>query len=151
MSTLGDLFPEPMRKSLAEQNLGIGSVIRTTVPFSKPPKIKRFIVVGYDNSKVIFAAVLINSSINPRMFPTPEAKALHHELDPDGRPYLDNTSFVDCSEIFSCAKEDFVQLLTHDPACHIGCLSEGDLNEVTNKVRTAPTISVSDKRKFGFA
>jgi len=149
MQLLGDLFPDSLKEKLASNQLKVGSVLRYHVDNTTPPKIKRMVIVGFDREVVFFVYVFINSDINPNMFPTPVLRDLHIELDPKGRTYLDHNSFVDCSKIREDNVEYIKSLLTIDSNIHIGNLSEDDCSNVLEKIRTAKTISVAQKRKYG--
>ena len=97
--SLSDAFPENYRKDFAQRNLKIGSVIRVYVKDTDPPKEKRFILVGQSYNKLLFAAIFINSDINPNVFPTQELKDLNFLLLAKERSYLDHDSYADCSNI----------------------------------------------------
>ncbi len=99
MQNLGDFFSDELKEQLANDNFKVGAIIRRLDNSTTPPKIKRSIIVGFDTSKVFLAYVLINTEINPNLFPTQSLKDLHLELDTIGRSYLTHTSYVDCSQI----------------------------------------------------
>lgn len=121
------------------------------VEFTKPPKEKRLIVVGFNQQNVFFAAVLINSQINPNIFPSAALQALHLEFEVDNRPYLDHNSFVDCSQIHQQRLDSVLQMLTAVPNAHLGHLESSDLEKVLETLRNAPTIPVYTKKEFGLA
>ena len=100
MQPLGDFLPQEIKEQLAKSNFKIGTVLKYHVDFTNPPKEKRLIVVGVDSEKVLFAAVLINTEVNPNIFRSPQMKDLHLYLDSNGREYLSHPSHVDCSNIF---------------------------------------------------
>ena len=72
--SLSDSFPEDFRKEFAQRNLKIGSGIRVYVQDTKPPKEKRFILVGQSYDKLIFATIFINSDLNPNIFSTQDIR-----------------------------------------------------------------------------
>lgn len=149
MPNLGDFFSKDLKEQLASHNFKTGAVLRYHIEFTNPPKIKRLVVVGFDAQKVLFASVLINTEINPKIFPNPALKDLHFELDVANRPYLDHTSFVNCAEIFEQEVEIVRNKLVEQVNTHVGELSEQDLAAVLEKIRGAKTISLKLKRKYG--
>ena len=146
---LGDLFPQELREQLSGNNLKIGSVLRFFMKDTNPPKDKRAIVVGFNDDKILFAYVLINSEINPNMFPTPRLRDLHLSFEANSRSYLTHDSFVDCSQI----KEEDAQAMrtemTDNVGIHIGDLSETDCKKVIDTLRTSFRIDQKIKKKYG--
>ncbi len=149
MPNLGDFFPNDLKEQFAFHNFKIGSVLRYQVDFTNPPKIKRLVIVGFDAEKVLFASALINTEINPNIFTSTALRDLHLELDAVGRPYLDHTSYVNCSEIFEQDIETVKKLLIEQVSTHVGELSEQDLEAVLEKIRNAKTIPIKLKKKYG--
>ena len=149
MQNLGDFFPEETRRQLADNNLKIGAVLRFHVPFTNPPKTKRQIVVGFDNDNILLATVLINTEINPNVFPNQILRDLHLKLETNNRNYIEHDSFVDCSKVRPQNKSEIIALLTLEPTAHLGELAPNDLAIVLEKIRNAHTISVHEKRRFG--
>jgi hypothetical protein len=149
MQNLGDLFPDNMKETWVEDNFKVGTVLKYHVDFTNPPKSKRLIVIGFDNSSVVFATVLINTEINPRLFPTKDLRDLHIELEEKTRDYLNHNSYVDCSQIHEQDINEVKKLILEDTKIHLGRLSEEDLTTITEKIKTAKTISSKTKKKFG--
>lgn len=149
MASLGDLFPKGLKDQIITGNLKVGSVFRIFDNTTKPPKIKRFIVVGLSQDNVMFATVFINTEINPNMFPTPELQALHLPLDINGRPYLDHSSYVDCSQIFEKKVEEVKSAYENDMQSHLGDLATEDLKAVKGIIKNTRTISVKKKKEYG--
>jgi hypothetical protein len=150
MQSFSDFLPQESKEQLSENNFKVGAVLKYHVDFTKPPKVKRLIVVGVDAEKVLFAAVLINSKINPKVFPSPELQNLHVELDSIGREYLDHKSFVDCSNLIEQDIATIKNLMATLPITHLGSLSEQDLKDVTDKIKGAKTVTPKMKKKYGF-
>jgi hypothetical protein len=149
MPNLSDFFPDELKEQFANSHFNVGAVLRYHVDFTTPPKIKRFVIVGFDQQKIALASVLINSEINPNIFPTPELKALHLELEATNRDYLEHTSYVDCSQIIEQEVMTLKELLADDPSIHLGELDSKDLAVLLEKIRTAGTIPAKIKKKFG--
>ena len=146
---LGDLFPDELKGQNAENNLRIGSVLRYFNTDTRPPKVKRIVVVGFNEGKILFAYVFINTEINPNIFSSPRMRDLHLAFEASGREYLDHDSYVDCSQIKQEDSDAIKELMTQDFSVHIGDLSGNDIEKVVEKLKNAPTIDVKTKRKFG--
>lgn len=151
MNNLFDFLPDDFKKSFTDNNLKIGSVLRLHVRDTKPPKFKRFIVVGISVDKISIATSYINSDININVLNTNYLKSLNYELKKDDtREYLEWNSFVDCSKVYERNFSEIKKALENNPNCNIGTLSETDLKNVKHKLSIASTISESIKRKYDF-
>lgn len=149
MTDLSDLFPQSFRDDFAERNVQIGSIIRVFVRDTIPPKIKRFIVIGFSDDKVLLGTVFINSEINSNIFRTSDLRNLHVPLDANLHDFIDHDSFVDCSKINERSFAEIKQLLSNDPECSKGTISEETMKIISTTLANASTISLSKKRKFG--
>ena len=146
---LGDLFPKELREQLSNDNLKVGSVLRYYKTNTIPPKLKRAVVVGFDNDKILFASVFINSEINPNMFPTQRLRDLHLSFEAINRDYIDHDSFVDCSQIHVENVHTVKTLMVNDMSVHIGDLSDADCEKVIEALKMAHTIPRAVKRRYG--
>src|SRR6056297_1676249 len=97
--SLGDSFPDKYKSDFSNRNLVIGKVLRLKVKDTNPPKIKRFVIVGFSEDKFSLASVYINSEINTNINWSLEQQELQLELTSDNREYLDKTSYIDCSQL----------------------------------------------------
>lgn len=149
MASLGDLLPQNLKQQVIAGNLKVGSVFRVFDNSTTPPKIKRFIVVGVSDDKVIFATVFINTDINPHLFPTQELKNLHLPLDAAGRVYLEHNSFADCSQILEKPVAEIQKAYEKDMTSHLGDLSDEDLKAVKKIIKETRTISIRKKKQYG--
>jgi hypothetical protein len=147
--SLGESFPGALKKQFSENNLVAGAIIRTWVEHTKPPKIKRFIVIGISQDKILLGVVHINSEINPNVFPTQELRDLHLKLTAGSREYLMHDSYVDCSRIFQLDRENISKLLHDDPACHLGTVGKDDLTRIKTIIKGSRTVSIRIKKMFG--
>jgi hypothetical protein len=147
MENLGNFFPEDMKNQLADDNFKIGMVLKYMHP--DIPKTKRYVVVGFDSRKVYLALLVINSEINENVFSNPFLRDLNVELDAESRDYLDHTSYVNCSKILEDDAAKLKQSIIDEPSVHIGEFSKEDLETVIEKIKTAPTVSLKKKKKFG--
>ena len=149
MTDLSDLFPQSFRDDFAERNIQVGSVIRVFVRDTTPPKIKRFIVIGFSNDKVLLGTVFINSEINQNVFNTEYLKGLNIPLDAQIYDFIDHNSFVDCSNIRERSVLEIKHLLSNDIECSKGVVSEETMKTILATLANASTISPNKKRKFG--
>lgn len=147
--SLGDAFPDALKKQFTENNLVAGAIIRAWVDNTRPPKVKRFIVIGISQNKILLGVVYINSEINLNIFPTQELRDLHLKLTADSREYLTHDSYVDCSRIFQLERENINKLLQDDPACHLGTIAKDDLTRIKTVIKGSRTISIRIKKLFG--
>ncbi len=152
MPLLGDSFPEEDRRKFAEQNLKAGSVLRALVTETNPPKIKRFIVVSLSADKIMLATLFINSQINLNMFTTEELKRLQVRLEKTAeRSYIDFDSFADCSKIYEREVSAVIESIIKDTGMLLGQIGPADLDVLKQTVRSARTVSLSLKKKYGLA
>jgi hypothetical protein len=149
MSSLGEFFPEDYREKLALENLKKGAVIRVEVLDTVPPKIKRLIIVGIDESKTPIATIFINSEINPYVLATQELQKLQHRLESSRCPFLDHDSFADCSKIKERMYSEIFELIKDQPSAHMGELSQEDWDLIKNLLKSSRTIPIRIKKKYG--
>lgn len=76
MPTIGDYFNDDLKKKFTEQHIAVGSVIKCFVKKTAPPKEKRFVVLGIDDSGNVIGVVFINSEINWKIHNTLELAQL---------------------------------------------------------------------------
>jgi hypothetical protein len=148
-SSLGDSFPKETKQEFSNRSLKEGCVIKCLVNDTKPPKEKRFIVMGISYDKVALGTVYINTEINPNVFPTQELKDLHLPLKAESREYLDHDSFVDCSKIYEKNLSEIKAIIEQTPTCCIGDLSAEDYKVIKDKIKASKNISPHVKKKFG--
>lgn len=150
MAKIGDSFPESLSEMLASHNLSLGSVLKIHVKDTKPPKTKRFIIVGICPDKISVASIYINSKLNVRVFNTKELRDLTITLSADKREYLDRQSVVDCSFIHEKSYDNLLKSLKQSPTINIGTVNEIDMELILNKIKTAKTISPALSKKYNF-
>ncbi len=66
-----------------------------------------------------------------------------------GRPYLSHDSFADCSKVYEKDFDEILKVLENDASSLLGELSADDLRLVRQTIKTARTISVRVKKKYG--
>ena len=143
--TIGGRFPEQYRKEFCNRHLVPGAVLRLFAPETHPPKIKRFIVLGFNDRAESAAILFINTEI-PR---SPFIKSLQFSVKASENPFITHDSFIDCSQLY---ERDLVSLrnaFANDLGIYLGELSAKDLKAIALVVRRAKTISPNLKRKYG--
>jgi hypothetical protein len=148
--SIGENFPEELRKGFAARNLKVGSVLKLHVTDTNPPKEKRFIVVGQSSDGICLATVYINTNVNLNIHYSEELRNLQLLLHAEGREYLDHDSYVDCSTLYIKQYPTILSECTNKPNVLIGTLSEEDLNIVKKKIISSPKIKGKEKKKYGF-
>lgn len=146
---LSDFFPEEFKEIYSQANITIGSVLRTHVTDTNPPKLKRFIIVGFCPQGVSVATLYINSDINNNVFPTEELKSLHYFLAKNNREILDYDSHVDCSSLKEKNYQWLHEIIIQEPRCVLGTIEQSELKEIRGILRASKTISLRDKKKYG--
>lgn len=138
---LGDFFPEPEIDKHARSILTKGAVLRLQSADIWTPKIKRLIVIGCTDQGNNLGKIYINS----------EPQATHSQLllESKNRPYLDRDSYADCSRIYEDEYNTVLDAVKHDLGCHIGNLSEEDMESIAKLLRACRTIPQKQKQKFG--
>ena len=148
MAGLGNFFPENLRNEHAKQTITIGSVIRCFVKNTKPPKEKRFVVLGIDKEGNLVGVVFINSEINWNVIRTAELAQLQHYIEKDENDFLDWDSYVDCSELFELPYNDVYKSICDKPQNVLGIVSESDLKAILENVKKSPKIKPKLLRKY---
>lgn len=150
MGGLGDLFPPEWRAERASQQLQPGAVLRTMVENTKPPKIKRWIVVAATADALLLGLVYINSEINPNIFPERD-RHLHVPMQPDERGLVDKPCYADCSTLQHMPLAKARALLTADAGCLLGHLHGYELGQMQQTVAGSRRLSVVEKKRFGLS
>lgn len=148
MSSFGELFPDSFKKDFGKRSIEPGTVLRFFASSTKPPKIKRLVVLSVSGDKVCVAYLFINSKINPNLFNTPSLRSLHYPLKSNSSEFLNKDSFLDCSFLHEIHHDALIQIISNDPSVHIGNLSTHDFESALSIVNTAPTIDRSMKEKY---
>lgn len=148
--SLADYFPEHLRKGYAARNLSVGTVLKLRVKDTNPPKEKRLIVVGFTDDNLFLATIFINSRVNPNLNLPKELQELHLHFKAEEREYLEWDSFVDCSQIAPRNYSEIAEAIENRPESIIGNVSQADLEEINEKIISAPTIKGKIKKRFGF-
>ena len=146
---LGDFISDNLKKEINKRKLVPGSIIKTHVGDTNPPKYKRFIIIGEDEAKYLLGTVYINSEVNPNLFPTKKLKDLHIFFPSKKRKYLNHDSYVDCSQIKPKSKKEIEDILEEHSESYLGELTQDDLKLVKEVTKSAFTIDNFTKKRFG--
>jgi len=134
--------------SLVYTQLPLGTVIRTHVIDTDPPKTKFFIIVGYHDNNVI--TIYFNSEINHFINYSQELRDLHIPFECAGRSYLTKDCYCDCSFLSLKDKHDLHQAVKNDSTINKGQLSTVDLDKVMMVLKDSPKIKGTYKNRYGF-
>ncbi|WP_052503478.1 hypothetical protein [Lacinutrix sp. Hel_I_90] len=147
---LGDYFSKKEKKSLLlPEGIVLGTVLRAFVDFTNPPKIKRFIVIGFNEDNITLASVLINSELNLNVNYNSELQSHQIPLECEGKEYLLTDSYVDCSEIHNIEKQTIEESLQKDPHTAIGKVEKKELNTIIRTIINSEVVKGKYKRKCG--
>lgn len=147
--SLGDSFPDKFKSDFSERNIAVGKVLRIKVKDTKPPKIKRFVIVGFSEDKCTLASVYINSEINPNINWSLEQQELQLELTSDNRDYLSKTSYIDCSKLIIKDHKEISSIVEARSDSVLGEMNETDLKLVVEKLKSSRTIKGKIKKRYG--
>ena len=147
--SLGDSFPESIKREHANRSMQIGSVLKLFVDDTRPQKEKFFIVIGLSQDGIILASVYINSEVNLVVNYSPELRALHLPISADTCDFLDYDSYVDCSQLVIRDREIILNALFYRPEAFVGTVSNDDLEAIRKTIIGAQTIKGKIKKKFG--
>jgi hypothetical protein len=143
--TIGSRFPKQYRKDFCNRHLVPGSVFRLLAPETTPPKIKRFILLAFDQKADSAAILFINTEI-PR---NPHIKALQYPIKASEKTFISHDSFIDCSQLYERDLAPLRSAFIDDLKIYLGALSTQDLKALSALVQNAKTISPRLKRKYG--
>lgn len=145
---LGDFFSEDTKKQFAERNIDLGKTLLIEIPNFNLPYKKYWIVVA-TNEKYV-AGVIINTEINTNVVWNSELKKLHLLIKQQEHSFLSYDSYIDCSALQKFPFEDIRQAIIRNPQIVVGNVTEEILRSIHITITTAKTISIKDKKQFGF-
>jgi hypothetical protein len=146
---IGDLFPSEVRSDFSVTAIKPGTILRTHVDDTTPPKIKLFVVLAVNETQTSVATLYINSDVNPNMFHNEELKRLHLPISFVKYGFLSHDSFIDCSDLREKNLQKLQAIIQNDMDVLLGELSAEDLAYALSTVVHAKTISIKLKKKFG--
>ena len=146
--SLGNQFPDHIKRQFAKRSLEIGIVLKLLVQDTTPPKIKRLIIVGRTEDHLTIASVYINS---PKDKKWPEGRKSQQLLfKAENRDYLDKDSFIDCSDLKIKDNNELFGIVKNRPSAVIGKVSDEDFELIKNTIINSRTIKGKHKKKYGF-
>lgn len=145
---LGDFFSEETKKQFAERSIDLGKTLLVEIPNFNLPYKKYWIIVA-TNEKYM-AGVIINTEINTNVVWNSDLKKLHLLIKQQEHSFLSYDSYIDCSALQKFPFEDIRQAIIRNPQIVVGNVTEEVLRSIHITITTAKTISVKDKKQFGF-
>ena len=141
---MGSRFPDQYRKDFCHRHLIPGSVFRLFAPETDPPKIKRFVLLAFDEMAQSAAILFINTERPKNDY----LKTLQQAIPAKDNPFLDHDSFIDCSTLYERDLAHLKTVFAKDPGIYLGSLLNDDLEKANATVKKAKTISPAMKRKY---
>ena len=152
MGTLGDSFEDKYKNEFAERQIKVKSVIKAFVSDTNPPKEKRIIIIGIDNTEKYVGVILFNTAINWKAISTIELAKLQYYLTKEDNPeILQWDSYIDCSDLFEFTKEELVESLIRNPENVLGEIKQEDFEEVIKLVKISPKITTKKLKKYNLS
>ena len=144
MPRLGNNFPQSRRREWAQNQLTPGRVLYLFCEFTIPPKEKYLALVCRKPRPLLFA---VNSSLTSFVEKRPDFRKCQVSLSTRDYDFLRHDSFLNCSEvIYSLQVGEIVDQLVADTTRTKGALNEITIQEITQVVRDARTISPIHKK-----
>ena len=145
---LGILLPQEIKDDFARRNIELGKTLLIEIPDFNISYKKYLIIVATSNSYI--AGVVINTEINLNFAWSEEVKQLHLPIKQQEHPFLKYDSFVDCSKLHKRLITEICDAIKENPSMVIGNVTESLLRTLQITITHAKTISVKDKKEFGF-
>ena len=145
---LGILLPQEIKDDFARRNIELGKTLLIEIPDFNISYKKYLIIVSTSNSYI--AGVVINTEINLNFAWSEEVKKLHLPIKQQEHPFLKYDSFVDCSKLHKRLITEICNAIKENPSMVIGNVTESLLRTLQITITHAKTISVKDKKEFGF-
>ena len=133
----------------SQLSIEIGTVIRSFVDDTKPPKFKYWVVVGMSGDDVDLATVYVNTFPNQFILRSPVLANAQYPLRPDSRRIFKHDCYADCSTIKRKNAEAIQSLLESVEDCVCGVLYPEEVDGMLKLMRETPNISDRDKKRFG--
>lgn len=147
--SLGELFPESLRRRFAEENIEVGKALLIKIEHFKINYPKYIILVAQDITEQLVAYVIINTEINKNVFPTPYLRSLHVRINQEKHDFLDYDSFVNCSELRTFNRQELIGFLMEKPERALGKVDGKILKKIISTLSSAKTIPLYLKQQFG--
>jgi hypothetical protein len=129
-------------------NVTVGDVYRIYARQSKPPKLKRIILVAQDDTGTTFLGVFINSQPNGNIHTAEAIRNFHPKLDADGRSYLEWDSHADCCYPHEYSLNDIHSAMRNNLNSYLGPASSADIAMLQKALIDSPTVERFLKIKY---
>lgn len=140
--SLGEFFPENIKKGSATRNVVPGAVIKMFVIMDDGKEHeKRFLVVHVDENTV---ACVINTKINSLITNRPSLLKCQVAIEPVGHPFMHHESHIDCSKVRKYPTADVVDGLTSKPEWVLGTINARLRDQVVAAIKCAPQLPPID-------
>lgn len=149
MVDFSEFFSDDVKKKFAETNIKIGSIIKSFVKNTYPPKEKYFVILGILDDKTLLGVIFINTNINFNILNTVELKLLQYPVNEKQYDFLAHNSFIDCSQIYEQSYTEIIEKLIEKPQNIVGELNDEDLERVIELVKSSPKIAPKMLKKYG--
>lgn len=146
---LGDCFSEEFKSQYAKDKIDLGTTLIVEIPNFNLDYKKYAIIVGMESEEVAF--VVINSEINPNVFKSNYLISQHVEIPVLGHEdFLIKDSHIDCTKFQYKTKREVIDYIENNP--HIVFNVTDDVcKKVNNTITYSRSISLQEKKRFGFA
>ena len=146
LMSLGDAFPEALRKKSVERQVKPGSIIKLEAVMDDGKlHEKRFIVINVDNETV---TLVINTEISDFVQNKPWLLKCQVFMKFSEHPCMKHDSYVDCSRPRVYSEEDVHNQLVNNPAWILGEISGPLCDDIKNALKHSNQIPVRDVAKF---
>ena len=149
MANLGDFFSEEQRAAHSLRALVVGTLVRSPVLDTTPPKFKFWVVIGFADEGAEMGVVYLNTQPNAFIQRNSVLAALQMPVRHDGRNLVDYDCYADCTELKRKSTAAIQQQLADEPAYVRGVLQPAELAVLLAALRSSPKISPRDKKRFG--
>ena len=149
ISKLGSKFPKSYQVDFCNKHLVPGAVLCRYTHQTKPPKIKRIVIIGINKDSACVGYLFINSKINFLIKKNPNLYNLQLFLSQKNCPYLKYNSYLDCSHIYELGLDDMKREFMSNPEIYIGQMSDSYIIKTKRKARSANTIENKLKKRYG--
>ena len=148
--SLGDSFPNDLKKKFAERNIDIGNALLIKLTDLQINYDKYIIIVGVNGQEMAVAYVIINTEINQNVAPTDYLQSLHLKIEASKHSFLEYDSFVNCSDLKEFSKEELLEFIIANPERVVGSIDTVLLTDIYLAIKNATTILPILKKKYGF-
>lgn len=145
---LGFFLPQEMKDDFAKRNIELGKTLLIEIPDFNIAYKKYLIIIAINDSHI--AGVVINTEINLNFAWSEEIKKLHLPIKQQEHPFLKYDSFVDCTKLHKKPIVDICNAIKENPNIVVGNVTDSFLKTLQITITYAKTISIKDKKDFGF-